>query len=118
MYSNPNAKNHLEFTMLFELPFVILLREIQIGCINYWQTESEVYIEPLSVVVEAGLTKDNMQHVLTLDIVKDPAFASVGSQVYGKTIMGFRNNSADKCALDQLIEKSLGQLMNFKAKFI
>lgn len=36
MYSNANAKNHLEFTMLFELPQIILLREIQIGCINYW----------------------------------------------------------------------------------
>jgi hypothetical protein len=86
MYSTALAKNYLEFIMMFELPFVTLLREVQIGLINYWQSENEVFIEPLSVVLEAGLTKDSLEHVMTLDMVKDTAFWSVGSQVFGKTM--------------------------------
>ena len=43
--------------MLFELPHECLVREIQVGIISYWDSPNEVYIEPLTVVVEAGPDK-------------------------------------------------------------
>jgi len=103
MYTTTLAKNHLEFNMMFELPYVTLLREIQIGCINYWQVEHEVYVEPVAVVVEAGLTKENLSHVITLDVVTDNAFQSVGSQVYGKTIGQLVDNKRLQ-SLERVIE--------------
>ena len=41
--------------MLFKLEFPALIREIQIAFINFWQIENEVYLEPLSVLVTAGM---------------------------------------------------------------
>lgn len=119
MYTSQLAKNHLEFTMQFELPFVTLLREIQIGCINYWQSENDVSVEPLCVVVEAGLSKDNLTNVITLEQVKDTAFWSVGSQVYGKTMLDLDCDDGEQNSLlAKLIERKLGNLCNFKAKYI
>lgn len=37
--------------MLFKLPTLSALREVQIGFVNYGQGETEVIIEPLSVLV-------------------------------------------------------------------
>ena len=51
-------KNELEgeYTVQFKSFYPVSLREIQIGFINYWQTDNEVYAQPLSVVVEAGMS--------------------------------------------------------------
>jgi len=105
--------------MEFELPFVALLREIQIGCINYWQSENDVSVEPLCVVVQAGLSKENLTNVITLEQVKDTAFWSVGSQVYGKTMFDLGSEEVDQdSSLESLIQRKMDKLCNFKAKFI
>ena len=87
MFTNANAKNWLEYQMLFELPFECLVREIQIGVVNFWAIETEVYVEPLTIVVEAGMDKQNLNHVVTLDMLKDNAFEVQGTTVYGKTVI-------------------------------
>jgi len=45
---------------MFKLPNPIEIKEIQMGFNNYWQIDSEVYAEPLSVLVEAGLEENNL----------------------------------------------------------
>jgi hypothetical protein len=60
--------------MIFKLPFVALLREIQVSFFNYWQ--NELVLEPISVTMHAGLDeKDTMDHVFTLEKVKDNGLA-------------------------------------------
>ena len=46
-----------EIWIVFKLNRVIEIKEIQIGFTNFWTVDSEVYIEPSSVIVETGLTK-------------------------------------------------------------
>ena len=82
-----SGSHHLEFAMLFKLPCVALIREIQIAFINFWSVENEVYLEPLSVLVQAGLDKSSMTHICTLEIAKDNAFSSVNAVVYAKNMM-------------------------------
>jgi len=68
------------------LPHEIELREIQIAFNNYWSIDTEVYAEPLSVLVEAGIDKNNLSLVCNLQIVKDDAFGSVSATVFGQNI--------------------------------
>jgi hypothetical protein len=52
---DPEINN--EIWMLFKLNRVVEIKEIQIGFTNFWTVDSEVYIEPSSVIVETGLTE-------------------------------------------------------------
>ena len=55
--------------MLFKLTEVAVVREIQLGMVNYWNSDAEVHIEPMSVLVQAGMDKDNLQLICALDLV-------------------------------------------------
>mmetsp|Transcript_19576 Transcript_19576/g.30132 ORF Transcript_19576/g.30132 Transcript_19576/m.30132 type:complete len:106 (+) Transcript_19576:9413-9730(+) len=66
-----------EYWLLFKLQQTSLVKEIQIGFTNYWSTDAEVYSEPLSVLVQAGLDKTSLTTVCSLDLVKDDGFGSV-----------------------------------------
>lgn len=72
-----------EYALLFSLPQPVELREIQIAFTNYWAADSEVYAEPLSVLVEAGMEENNLPLVCNLQLAKDDAFGSVSATVYG-----------------------------------
>jgi hypothetical protein len=47
-----------EIWILFKLNRYIEIKDIQIGFTNFWTTDTEVYIEPSSVIIEAGMTQD------------------------------------------------------------
>jgi hypothetical protein len=123
-----SGTQHLEFSMLFKLPYVALIREIQIAFINFWSIENEVYLEPLSVLVQAGLDENNLTHVCTLDVVKDNAFSSVNAIVYAKNMQEFgmtRETVATKVptsqlqqTVEQIVRQKLDSLSNFKARYI
>jgi len=78
--------------MRFKLEHPALIREIQIAFINFWQIENEVFLEPLSVLVTAGMDTKNMNHVCTLDIVKDNAYNSVHATIFGKNLLEFKDD--------------------------
>lgn len=59
------------------------------GFVNFQTVEHEVYVEPSSVLVEAGPTVDNLSSIYTLDKVDDKGFASFSSTVYGKNFYSF-----------------------------
>ena len=118
---------HLEFGMLFKLEGPALIREIQIAFINYWQIENEVFLEPLSVLVSAGMDPQNLNHVCTLDIIKDNAYNSVHASVFGKNMLEYKDevviNASDKSAsvgqqIENAIKRKLDSLGNFKAQYI
>lgn len=75
-----------EYWILFSLPHPVELREIQIAFNNYWGADTEVYSEPLSVLVEAGLDKNNLSLVCNLSLAKDDAFGSVSATVFGSNL--------------------------------
>lgn len=72
-----------EYWILFQLPQPIELREIQVAFTNYWAADTEIYAEPLSVLVEAGMIENNMSLVCSLQIAKDDAFGSVSATIFG-----------------------------------
>lgn len=55
-----------EYWMLFQLPHPVELREIQIAFTNFWASDTEVYAEPISVLVEAGMEENNLSLVCNL----------------------------------------------------
>lgn len=75
-----------EYWIMFKLPNVVELREIQIAFNNFWAADTEVYAEPLSVLVEAGLDENNLSLVCNLQLVKDDAFGSVSATVFGQNL--------------------------------
>ena len=87
--------------------------------VNYWAIETEVYVEPLTIVVEAGMDKLNLNHVVTLEMLKDNAFEVQGTTVYGKTIMEIDQERSEAFNnIQRIIQSSLEGMSNFKAKFI
>lgn len=92
--------------MTFRLPFLALIREVQIAFLNYWSIETEVYVEPITVIIEVGVDLKNLTQICTLELVKDSAMASVNATVFGKNFMQVEKiNSAGSAAatIDQLI---------------
>jgi hypothetical protein len=81
-----DSRGFLEYEMLFKLNQNSLLREIQIGFINYWATETEVCVEPISVLVQGGQDKDNLTNICSLELLNDSAFYSFNSVVFGKNL--------------------------------
>jgi hypothetical protein len=75
--------------MIFALPHPVEMKEIQIAFNNYWGADTEVYAEPLSVLVEAGMDVNNLTLVCNLQIVKDDAFGSVSATVFGQNLQTF-----------------------------
>jgi hypothetical protein len=53
------------------------VKELQVGFANYWGTDGEAYAEPLSVLVQAGLDRNNLTTVCSLELIKDDGFGSV-----------------------------------------
>lgn len=84
-----------EYWILFKLQQTSLVREIQIGFTNYWTTDAEAHAEPLSVLVQAGLDRNNLTIVCSLDLVKDDGFGSVQATVFGKNLHSFTAPAGD-----------------------
>lgn len=114
--------------MLFKLETPALIREIQIAFINFWQIDNEVFLEPLSVLVTAGMDAKNLNHVCTLDLVKDSAYNSVHATIFGKNLLEFKDDAPSVIRLnpsgssaeliEQAINRKLDNLGNFKAQYI
>mmetsp|Transcript_6465 Transcript_6465/g.7736 ORF Transcript_6465/g.7736 Transcript_6465/m.7736 type:complete len:117 (+) Transcript_6465:282-632(+) len=114
--------------MMFKLEHAALIREIQIAFINFWQIENEVFLEPLSVLVTAGMDPKNLTHVCTLDIVKDNAYNSVHATIFGKNMLEFKDEHSStiragattsiSAQIEQAISRKLDSLGNFKAQYI
>jgi hypothetical protein len=95
MYKFYKEQDCFEHYLTFKLSTPAELREIQIGFVSYWQVDSEIYIEPLSVLVEAGMDQDNLVHVCNLDPVTDYAFATNNVQIFGKNLRQFSSNEEE-----------------------
>jgi hypothetical protein len=93
--SAATVADSIEYKMLFKLPYLALLREIQVGFFNYWQNESVP--QPVSVVLYAGVDeKDAMNHVFTLQRIQDNAFTQLGSANYGLNFNSFKPSDTDQ----------------------
>ena len=92
MVQNSFGEFRNEYFMIFKLPSVAILKEIQIGFTNYWTTETEIHSEPLSVVIAAGMTKEDMTVMCSLDLVKDDGFASSQAAVFAKNFQTFNDS--------------------------
>lgn len=107
-----------EITLLFKLSQPTLLREIQIGFINYWPADQDFYVAPLSVVLLAGPSKDDLRHVFTLDECKDAAFQSVQATVFGKQLQAYENSIASVENVENIIKQKLQSIKNVKVEYI
>ena len=114
-----------EHYLTFKLTTPAELREIQIGFVNYWQVDSEIYVEPLSVLVEAGMDQENLVHVCNLDAVTDYAFARENVQIFGKNLRQFSSNEdGSKVALgsaqdlQDTVFRKLDSIYNFRCQYV
>lgn len=108
-----------EHWVLFQLSQTALLKEILIGFTNYWSTDGEAYARPLSVLVEAGLEKDNLTTVCSLELVEDDGFGSVQASVFGKSMQSFKTTTGEAGqTVESIIRSKLASLQNFQANFI
>ena len=106
-----------EIWLLFKLNRVIEIKEIQIGFTNFWTVDTEVYIEPSSVIVEAGMTENETNGLCSLQKLDDKGFANFGSTVYGLNLYAF-NKQSDSEDLDELIQYNFSSLQSMKARYI
>ena len=114
-----NGTLRSEYWMLFSLPSPVELKEIQIGFNNYWGAENEVYSEPLSVLVEAGMDQSNLSLICNLQIIKDDAFGSVSATVFGSNLESFHITQHDPTmSVEEIIQQKLHSLQNFKVQYI
>ena len=104
--------------MTFKLSQYFEIKEIQIGFINFWTVNTEVYIEPSSVLIEAGLTEDEMTQICSLDKIQDKGFANFGSTVYGKNMFSFTPDFSEPGTAQEVIQKSLRSLTNVRARYL
>jgi hypothetical protein len=68
-----------------------VVREIQIGFVNYWASDTELIVEPSTVLVQGGTERENLKHICTLDVLHDPAFLSVQSTIFAKNMQQYDN---------------------------
>ena len=52
-------------------------------------------MEPLSVLVTAGMDQKHLNHVCTLEIVKDNAYNSVHATIFGKNMLAFKDEEGN-----------------------
>ena len=117
---DPGHNNEIWF--LFKLNKFVEIKEIQIGFTNFWTIETEVYVEPSSVIIEAGMTEDELSlhpnaSICSLKKIEDRGFANFGVTVYGLNLYTFNqpNNSEN---LEDLIDSSFNSLQSIKARYI
>ena len=111
-----------EIWLLFKLNKFIEIKEIQIGFTNFWTIETEVYVEPSSVIIEAGMTEDELTlhpnaSIWSLKKIDDKGFGNFGVTVYGINLYTFNQQNKSE-NLDGLIDSSFNSLQSIKARYI
>jgi len=95
LYPKFEAEHNNELIMTFKLAQYFEIKEIQIGFISFWTANTEIYIEPSSVIIEAGFNEDNMTEICILDKIEDKGFGNFGVTVYGKNFYSFTKSNVD-----------------------
>jgi hypothetical protein len=71
------------------------------------------------VLVQAGLEKNSLTTVCSLELTQDDGFGSVQATVFGKNLHSFRVSTGDVAqSIENLIQNKLASLQNFQANFI
>ena len=117
VYQKFGPEHNNEIWMLFKMNRVIEIKEIQIGFTNFWTVDSEVYIEPSSVIVEAGMTENETTSLCSLEKLDDKGFANFGSTVYGLNLYSF-NKQSHSDNLSSLVQSNFSSLQSMKARYL
>ena len=64
------------------------------------QLPAMVKSKVISVLVTAGMDPKNLNHVCTLDIIKDNAYNSVHATIFGKNMLEFKDDQGNKFQAD------------------
>jgi hypothetical protein len=112
-----DQRGYLEYEMLFKLSNLSLVREIQIGMVNFQSTEAEVNVEPTTIIVQGGADRENLQHIVTLEVISDPAYAASLITVFAKNMQQY-NTTAHPSNIADLIQSKLDSIDNFKCQWI
>jgi hypothetical protein len=115
-----DQKGYLEHEMLFKLNQSSIIREIQIGMINYWATEAEVNVEPISILVQGGPDKDNLHHICCLETITDTAFLSVNSTIFAKNLQQYEDETGNNIGstIEEVIQSKIESVPNFQCLWL
>ena len=95
----------------------VWIQEIQVGFTNFWNSYSEVYIEPSCVIVEAEISENETLWTCTLDKIDDKGFSNFGVTVYGACWLSFLNR-ASSYEINTLIQSHFNSLKLMKAIYV
>jgi len=105
-----------EFSMTFKLKTTVEVNEIQVGVINYWGGTNELFVEPNSIVVEGGMSLNNMNIICTLTKIRDDGFANFAVSTFGRNMEAFTPENAK--TIGQQISLKLDSLPHFCARYL
>ena len=96
-----------EFVMNFKLKTVVDISEIEVGIVNYWGGTNEMFMEPTSIVVEGGMSLNNMNMICTLTKIRDDGFANFATSVFGKNMETFTPQNCNSNTLPSNLKLDL-----------
>eukprot|EP00347_Sterkiella_histriomuscorum_P009952 403339248 len=92
-----------EYTMVFDLGEVIQITEIQIGVVFSWTTyDQDQNYEPLTILVQGGLTQNNYEFKSLMSSIKDYGFESNQVRPYGSIFYPVGNTDQSQTLEDQI----------------
>ena len=99
-------ENECSFT--YDLKEASEISEVQIGMVIHWQYEPFDYVEPASVILEGGMTKDSLQYICRLNKVHDRWMMSNSINVFASNFNAFhlQSNLADTLLTTRILNPS------------
>lgn len=71
----------------------------------------------MTVLVQGGFDKDNLQHICILEVATDTAFMSVNSSVFAKNLQEYQNTQMLD-TVEEAVKSKLSSLVNFKCIYL
>ena len=91
--SHTYKPEHIIGWIQFKLSWVIWIQEIQVRFINFWTSDSHIYIKPSSVVVEVRITKNEAFSTCVLIKIDDKGLSNFRVIIYGACWNSFNTKS-------------------------
>lgn len=116
--SHPYQPEHNDVIWIqFKLSRVVWIQEIQVGFTNFWTSDSHIYIEPSTVVVEVGMTEDEALSTCVLTKIDDKGLSNFGVTAYGACWNSF-NTKSKSDDIETLVQAQFDSLKLLKGRYV
>ena len=109
-------KNYYEDSLIYELPYIVELKEILISFSNVYTTSTDRVTDKVSsVILECGESLDKMDICVKLNKLSDQQYTEKSVSAFG---FNFYSNKPDNLSTDDsYLENFIEQLINCRARY-